>query len=979
MYVTLHVCLSAPMKSFIESGIRLSFAAIVGACVLPPALGQDLSKRTGPGLGARYTAAELRARLQSTNAALSSVEVQYRASGYGPEFPPGTYLYREFAAAAPYYLDHLSAHGHDELAWTDDFLQQRTKVTENKWFTERPLCRTFSSGALKPTDALPGTMSWEIYFLATGFWPLQRPAPKPKDIRWTFRDLAGSSEHSYVRPSLEDVRGRHCHVLEWPGRDRLWLDADRSCCIMAREICDPLTGDVRRRLDLGGHAQHGVNLWLPTWIQTEDFENRRSVARSQISIVSTTVNAVDLRRFEFTPMPGSLRMTPGQRPELIAEGGLDQLQIVAVKVEHLIQEGHNRSAWPSLGSLLWLMVVPLILLSELRRSHPYLAIVGKLRGVPWPAVARFPIPVSRGAAACEDVSPGLRKPHLISGLSLTLQSRGSRLLVVFTVCAAFAAYMLVPMKNKSTEHFLAGIGTFHRPIGTRSLFAQRYFDQGLALLFGFETEQALKSFKAAVVNDPNCAMAHWGVAMANGPNINDMAMSWPSAEAAWRSVNMARQLAVNATPVERALIDATCKRYARPELGSRQNQDEAYAAAMSRVAQDYPADGDVGALAAEALLDLRPWNQWTHDGMPQPGTEKVIQLLEHVLDRSPEHPFALHLLIHALEGSPHPERAQSAARRLETLAPSLQHLVHMPSHIYARTGQWEEAIESNRRAIEAERDLQRQIANAEDRVSMAHNLHMLSYAAMMGGQSALADESVHRMLANIPDKAIQPAPGQFDGLFAMPYEANVRFGEWDLILAEPSPKSSFPVTTALWHFARGIAFAAKHNPSGAKAEQTAFIAARKLVPPSTTVLQCPASKMFDVADSMLTGEIAYRLGDTDQACNALRQAVKYEDALPYAEPPTWVMPTRHALGATLMDTGRYAEAETVYREDLARNLENGWSLNGLYRSLKMQGKTAEAEGVLQRFKKAWQFADVKISSSCCCLPDRAGGAQPPSK
>jgi tetratricopeptide (TPR) repeat protein len=543
--------------------------------------------------------------------------------------------------------------------------------------------------------------------------------------------------------------------------------------------------------------------------------------------------------------------------------------------------------------------------------------------------------------------------------------------VFLTACAGALVALAEPPACQPVEPRFRGLGPHHRKVTTTSDAAQAYFDQGLAFLYGFNHDEAIRSFEASAVCDPQCAMAYWGVAAANGPHINNTAVDEAHAKAAWAALTKARALAAKATKVEQALIDALGKRYADPQPADRKTLDEAYAGAMAQVWKAYPDDDDVGALAAEAQMDLRPWDQWTLAGKPQPGTDEVIGILDKVLERSPSHPLALHLLIHAVEASPQPEKADAAADRLRELAPALGHMVHMPSHIDVRRGRWQQAVLANEKAIAADAAYRKTMPQQGlYRIYMAHNHHMLAYAAMMQGRSKKATQAITEMLAAIPEDFIKQAAPVIDGYFAMPYELHMRFGRWDAMLAEPKPRDCFPLTTALWHYARGVSLAAKDDVGAAKREQQAFAAAAKAVPKDATFSKNPAADILGVAEKTLAGEILYREGKTDEAVAALREAARREDTLHYIEPPAWIQPVRHALGAALMDARRYADAEAVYRDDLAHYPENGWSLFGLSRSLKMQGKDAEASAIAVRFDKIWQHADVKLSSSCFCLQGR---------
>jgi tetratricopeptide (TPR) repeat protein len=520
---------------------------------------------------------------------------------------------------------------------------------------------------------------------------------------------------------------------------------------------------------------------------------------------------------------------------------------------------------------------------------------------------------------------------------------------------------------KAEPHF-ARLGNHSRKVATTSPSAQEYFDQGLAFLYGFNHDEAIRSFEAAAAADPTCAMAYWGIAVANGPHINNPKVDEAHAKAAWKALTKARELAGSASAVDQALIEALGARYADPQPEDRKSLDEAYADAMRKVWKAHPDDVDVGAITAEAIMDLRPWDQWTLAGKAQPGTEEVLQILDAVLAKSPKHPLAVHLLIHAVEASQHPERADAAADRLRDLMPGLGHMVHMPSHIDVRRGRWQDAIVANEKAISADKAYRAVVPQQGIyRIYMAHNHHMLAYAAMMQGESLKAGATLKELLASIPDDFIKAQPAAVDSFFALPYELHIRFGQWDDMLAEPKPRQEFPVSTALWHYARGVAFAAKGQVESAKVEQAEFRKEVKSIPPSTIIGKNLAIGVFGVAEKMLDGEILYREGKVDEALAALRDSAKREDQLRYIEPPDWIQPVRHALGAALLDSGHAAEAEQVYRDDLIRYPNNGWSLYGLSRALKLQGKQAEALAVKQQFDKAWEHADVKLASSCFCL------------
>ena len=522
------------------------------------------------------------------------------------------------------------------------------------------------------------------------------------------------------------------------------------------------------------------------------------------------------------------------------------------------------------------------------------------------------------------------------------------------------------------EPLYDGLGSYTRKITTDSREAQRYFNQGLAFLHGFNHRAAIRAFQQAAEIDPECAMTHWGVALACGPHINSMAVPPPAAELAWKELGLAQKNAGNASPVERALIDALAKRYANPQPEDRSGLDRAYADAMREVWKKYPNDPDVGALFAEAMMNLRPWDQWTPDGKPQPGTDEIIGTLNAVLTLNSNHPLANHLYIHAVEASPNPERAMAAADRLRNLQPGLAHNVHMPSHIDIRTGQWLKAVDTNAKAVEADQRHRKIFGTAKGflNVYVAHNRHMLAYAAMMTGQRDLAMKHIRAMVAEMPADFVEENALQAEGNVAMPLEVMVRFGLWDEILAEPEKYTDkMWFTRAFHHAARAIAYAAKGDTVNARKAQSIFLERAKLVPKEDFVSNNSCEALLAVAIPMVEGEILIAEGKIDSGIEQLRAAIQKEDALKYDEPPGWLIPVRHSLGAVLMKQQRFAEAEQVYRDDLARLPENGWSLFGLAESLRKQKKNADEVAQTQaKFEKVWAKADLTITTSCLCQP-----------
>lgn len=516
-----------------------------------------------------------------------------------------------------------------------------------------------------------------------------------------------------------------------------------------------------------------------------------------------------------------------------------------------------------------------------------------------------------------------------------------------------------PRDDPAPAPYFPELGRYHRPVTTKSAAAQRYFDQGLLLLYAFNLEEAQRSFEHAARLDPGCASCYWGAGMALGPHIN-LAAQADRTKAAHTAAQAALARAGRTRPVERALIEALATRYSDPPPADPKAQrtlDEAYAAAMRKVAGRFPNDLDVQALFAEALMNLRPWDLWSKDGQPRPETPEIVATLERVLARNPLHPGANHYYIHTIEASPHPEKALAAADRLGALTQA-GHLVHMPAHIYMRVGRYEDAAEANRKAIAAE---QVYVEKAQPKgfhwMYVAHNPQFLMAAAMMEGRRAEALAAARQATGYLSPEMLRQMPG-YDFSLVYPQWVLVRFGGWDEVLAEPAPPDDLRFAKAMWHAARGIAFTARSRPDEAETERVAFEKVASTIPSEATEGLNPASRLLTIARELLAGEIAARAQRADEAVEHLRAAVKAEDDLTYNEPSDWYHPTRHHLGAVLLAAGRPPEAQAVFEEDLRRNPGNGWALAGLAESLKQQGKSAEAAATKQRLEKAWARADV---------------------
>jgi len=538
--------------------------------------------------------------------------------------------------------------------------------------------------------------------------------------------------------------------------------------------------------------------------------------------------------------------------------------------------------------------------------------------------------------------------------------------------AAPAAEKAAGAEKADRPPIFSGMGKHHREVTTTSKPAQRYFDQALTWTFAFNHDEAIRSYREAARLDEKLAMAWWGIALANGPHINNPAMSPEASAAAWEALTKARALADAASPIERELIEALGARYAEKAPDDRHALDAAYAAAMREVWKRHQDDADVGTLFAESLMDLRPWDLWSVDGVPRPETPEILATLEAVMKLAPEHPGANHLYIHAIEASNEPSKGDASAEVLRRLVPASGHLVHMPSHIDIRTGRWGLAATANERAIEADRKY-REISPKQGfyNVYMAHDHQFLAFVAMMQGRDDLAITQAREMVAGVPPEFLANATEFVDAPLALPYEVLIRFGRWKEMLAEPRPDGRLLIATALWHHARAISLAATRRVPEAIQEQQLFRAALTLVPQGRRAMNNDAHALLSVADHVLAGEIAFAQGDLEGAISELRLASKEEDALTYDEPPDWVLPVRHALGAVLLAARKEKEAETAYLEDLRRWPENGWSLYGLQQAVARQkGRAAEAREIGARFEKAWSSSTFPIAASCACAAPR---------
>jgi tetratricopeptide (TPR) repeat protein len=523
---------------------------------------------------------------------------------------------------------------------------------------------------------------------------------------------------------------------------------------------------------------------------------------------------------------------------------------------------------------------------------------------------------------------------------------------------------------KAGAPLFEGMGDFHREITTSSADAQKYFDQGMVLAFGFNHAESIRSFKAAQKLDPDCAMCFWGEAMATGPNINvtskgKAVMSDADRVAAFAAINKALELKDTATPAEQALITAMAARYNGDPSTSREPLDIAYAEAMGDYVRDHPDDYDAEAMYAEAWMNTMPWDYWSADGAPKPETVKVISALEDIIANAPQHPLALHLYIHAVEASANPGRAEDEADRLAGLVPGSGHLVHMPAHIYWRVGRYDDAAKANITAAKVDEDYIAQ-CNAQGfypALYYPHNIHFLWAAASMSGQQDMAISAGQKVADNVRMEQIEQFP-TIEFFKTIPLLSLVQFGQWDTILATEPPPETLDYSNAIWHYARGVAAARSGDVAAATAEREALAGLTGSVQISfMDTADYPASTLMTIADELLQGEIAIAEAKHDAAIAHFTAAVEAQDSLPYMEPPFWYYPTRQSLGEALIAGGQYEEAEAVYRKDLEEYPHNGWSMSGLMKALEMQGKSDEAAAMKPMFDIVWRNSDVTLDGS----------------
>lgn len=518
-------------------------------------------------------------------------------------------------------------------------------------------------------------------------------------------------------------------------------------------------------------------------------------------------------------------------------------------------------------------------------------------------------------------------------------------------------------------HLLEGLGEYHFPVTSAHPEVQRWFDQGLMLAYGFNHDAAERSFLKATELDPDCAMCWWGASLVLGPHVN-AAMDPADHADAWQRLQRARELAPGASEREQGFIQALSARYAEQPPEDRRALDEAYAAAMRDLVGKRPEDSDAAVMLAEALMDLQPWDYYDEKLQPRGHTAEVVRTLETVMARDPDHAGALHLYVHAVEASADPQRGVAAADRLRTLVPGSGHLVHMPAHIYARVGRWRDAVVANQRAIEAD-DAYLALCRGNSQGVyplgyVPHNHHFLWFAASMEGNANVAKASALATSerTNLPELMRQPGFAGLQHYWLTPWFDRVRFGRWNEIVGVDNPAPDLPYVTAIWHYAQAMAAIRQARIDDAEAHLAALrpLAADPAMEGLLVWDRYPLAHAARIAERTVTAELAATRGQYDEAVAALEEAVAIEGSIPYDEPPGWHAPVRQTLGAILLQAGRAADAEAVYREELRRNPGNGWSQFGLARSLEAQGKPDAAEA-MAAFKATWAQPETVLQSS----------------
>ncbi|PIB25300.1 tetratricopeptide repeat protein [Maribacter sp. 4G9] len=536
----------------------------------------------------------------------------------------------------------------------------------------------------------------------------------------------------------------------------------------------------------------------------------------------------------------------------------------------------------------------------------------------------------------------------------------------YSIKCTVAKFLLTDVDTtQQISPLFENLGNLNFPISTNEELAQTFFNQGLKLTYAFNHAEAHRSFMEASRLDPNSAMTYWGQAYTLGPNINDPIPLDDRKEKYNEAIAKAIALAPKATKKERALINALTHRYSEDLTKDVSELNMAYMNTMSKVAKQFPEDADVQILYAASVMNTVPWNYWDKDGNPSPSIPEAKIALEKAIKINPEHPGAHHYYIHMVE-LPQPDLAVASAEKLGGLMPAAGHIVHMPSHIYIRVGRYLDAVKVNQQAILADEDYISQ-CYSQGMYPLGyypHNIHFLWSAATLLGDSELAIDAAKKTAEKVPQGELITLPF-LQNFASVPLLAYTRFGKWNEILTTPSPNEEIKHLKLIWHYARGIAFVRKNN---AKEAQEELDAIQNMI--NDPELENLIAAGFDsstsigkVAYEVVAGELASLNGNIPKAIEHLKKAVELEDGLIYTEPAAWYIPTRQNLGAVLLKSEKYEEAEKIYTEDLKLLRQNGWSLMGLHKSLKAQGKEKEAQIIKQEFDKAWEHADIAIDTS----------------
>jgi tetratricopeptide (TPR) repeat protein len=503
---------------------------------------------------------------------------------------------------------------------------------------------------------------------------------------------------------------------------------------------------------------------------------------------------------------------------------------------------------------------------------------------------------------------------------------------------------------------VTGLGDLHHPVSTKNAQAQQFFDQGLRFIYAFNHDEAARSFQQAAELDPKLAMAYWGVAEAVGPNYNDPADPGRY-KRAHEAVQKAVDLSVDASPSDQAYIQALAKRFPADPNSDLKKAAEDYRDAMREVVSEFPDDLDAATLFAEAGMNLHPWGLWHVDGTPEAGTDEIVSTLESVMKRDPNHLGAVHYYIHAVEASPNPERALAGANKLAALAPGAGHIVHMPAHVYIRTGDYEAAVKTNEQAAAVDRAYIKAtgVQGIYPMMYYSHNLHFIAMCAAMNGNYAESRKNAELLVGNVGPHVKDMPP--LEGFMTIPAAVELRFHHWNEILKMPQPDAAMKTATVFWHFARGMAFAGTGKVTDAEAEYKIVSDAEAATPPDV-IFQMPinnkAKDIMKIAKDVLGAKIAVAKKDNNGAVAMLRDAVAIQDTLKYGEPPDWFFPVREALGATLLMNNDATGAEKVFRDDLGRNLRNPRSLWGLRQALLQQKRAYDAGFVQKEFEASWK-------------------------